>query len=109
MHALQNLCVSVCLCVRRSIHLCCNNPTHTPTQPFPLAHAAAAGGGGEAAGGDDAMSAMLAQYYGLAMDTAGGFSAKDEIDSAEFDVESYARRLLEDEVRGAWVGLDVGG
>lgn len=46
------------------------------------------------------MSALLAQYYGLAMDdpTAQGFSEKDEIDSAEFEVGGYVRRLLRNEV-----------
>lgn len=69
-----------------------------------------AGGAGGAGGGGDGMSALLAQYYGLAMDDSdtgadnnnreGGMAKEgDNIDSAEFAVAGYVRRLLQEEVR----------
>lgn len=64
------------------------------------------------------MSALLAQYYGMSMNEAAAgagemFGGADEIDSGEFEMEGYVRRLLLNEVSalicvGVWVCV-VGG
>jgi hypothetical protein len=52
-------------------------------------------------GGGDAMRALLASYYGLADDEPTGAKHGDEIDAADFDADSYVKRLLREEVGGS--------